>query len=338
LKFVALIAVVIVLLALVVAGMSTSPTADGAVSLFNVSYDPTREFYQEISTAFAQQWKAERNQTVIINQSHSGSGKQARAVIDGLPADIVTLALAYDIDAIAQKSAMLPADWQKRLPQNSSPYTSTVVFLVRKGNPKGIRDWDDLVRLGVEVIPANPKSSGGARWAYLAAYGFALRKNADDHSKAKAFIGELYKHAPVLDSSARAATSTFLNGTGDVLIGWESEALLVLNDLGKDRFEIVTPSLSILAEPPIALIDKNVDRHGTREVTQAFAEFLYTSAGQEIAAGHYFRPRDQAVLERHRDRFPEIALFTIDEMFGGWKAAHAAHFADGGVFDEVYRR
>jgi sulfate transport system substrate-binding protein len=337
-KFVALIAVVLVLLALVIVGMSASPTPDGAVSLFNVSYDPTREFYQEISSAFAQKWKADHGQVVIINQSHGGSGKQARAVIDGLPADIVTLALAYDIDAIAGKSGMLAADWQKRLPENSSPYTSTVVFLVRTGNPKGIRDWDDLVRPGVEVIPANPKSSGGARWAYLAAYGQALKKNAGDEFKAKAFIGALYQNAPVLDSSARAATSTFLNGTGDVLIGWENEALLVSNQLGKGRFEIVTPSLSILAEPPIALVDKNVDRHGTRAVTQAFAEFLYTADGQEIAARHYFRPRDQAVLERHRERFPKIALFTIDEVFGGWGSAHAAHFADDGVFDEVYRK
>ncbi len=325
-------------LAIIFAAAASFAPAVDTVTILNVSYDPTREFYQEIGAAFAKQWQAQRQQTVVVNQSHGGSGKQARAVIDGLQADIITLALAYDIDAIAEKGRLISPGWQQRLPDNSSPYTSTIVFLVRKGNPKGIKDWEDVIKPGVAVIPANPKTSGGARWTYLAAYGYALKKNNNDEAKAKAFVGAMYKNAPVLDAGARGATTTFIErGIGDVLVGWENEALLAVNHLGKDKFEIVQPSASILAEPPVAVVDRNVDKHGTRAVTEAFAKFLYTAEGQAIAAKHYFRPRDQAVLEQNKDRFPAVTLFTIDEVFGGWKKAHQVHFADGGVFDEVYQ-
>ncbi|MBI4410907.1 MAG: sulfate ABC transporter substrate-binding protein [Deltaproteobacteria bacterium] len=313
------------------------------VTLLNVSYDPTREFYQEFNSAFAKQWQTKKGEKVTINQSHGGSGKQARAVIDGLEADVVTLALAYDIDAIAEKGGLLPANWQSRLPNNSTPYTSTIIFLVKKGNPKGIKDWDDLVKPGLSVITPNPKTSGGARWNYLAAWGYALKKYGNDEAKAKEFVAQLYKNVPVLDSGARGSTTTFVErGIGDVLIAWENEAYLAVNEtgstggVGKGKFEVVIPSVSILAEPPVALIDKVVDKHKTREVAQAYLEYLYSDEGQEIAAKHYFRPPSAAVAAKYTGRFPKLNLFTIDELFGGWKKAQAKHFADGGLFDQIY--
>jgi sulfate/thiosulfate transport system substrate-binding protein len=307
-------------------------------TLLNVSYDPTRELYQEFNTAFAKHWKAKTGETVSIRQAHGGSGSQARAVIDGLEADVVTLALAPDIDAIAEKGRLIPADWQKRLPHNSSPYTSTIVFLVRKGNPKGIRDWPDLVKTGVSVITPNPKTSGGARWNYLAAWGYVLGKTGKNEDKAKEFITALYKNVPVLDPGARGSTTTFVErGIGDVFISWENEAFLAVKELGPEKFEIVIPSLSILAEPPVTVVDKVVDKRGTRAVAQAYLERLYTSEGQEIAAKHYYRPRSAEVLKKYAGKFPQVKLFTIDEVFGGWKKAQKPHFDDGGVFDQIYQ-
>jgi len=308
------------------------------VSLLNVSYDPTREFYKEFDAAFARHWKAKAGSAITVRQSHGGSGKQARSVIDGLEADVVTLALAYDIDEIGAKGGLLPVDWQRRLPHNSSPYTSTIVFLVRKGNPKGIKDWDDLVKPGVSVVAPNPKTSGGARWNYLAAWGYALHQPGGDEAKARDFVARLYRNVPVLDSGARGSTITFVEREiGDVLLTWENEAFLAIKEMGKDDFEIAIPSISILAEPPVALVDKIADKHGTRAVAQAYLDYLYSAEGQELAAKHYYRPRDPAVVERYRDRFPQLKLFTIDEQFGGWAKAQATHFKDGGTFDQIYQ-
>jgi sulfate transport system substrate-binding protein len=312
------------------------PAPSGPVELLNVSYDPTRELYQEVNTAFAEAWRAEHGQTVTIQQSHGGSGKQARSVIDGLEADVVTLALAYDVDAIA-KAGLLPADWQRLLPSNSAPYTSTIVFLVRRGNPKGIRDWGDLGRAGVQVVTPNPKTSGGARWNYLAAWGWALRQPGGDAARAKELLTAIFRNVAVLDTGARGSTVTFVERRiGDVLLAWENEALLVTRETGQGNFEIVVPSRSILAEPPVAVVEKVAARHGTTAVAKAYLEFLYTPAGQELAARHYYRPRDAAVLARHAATFPRVELFTIDEAFGGWAQAQATHFADGGVFDQIY--
>jgi sulfate/thiosulfate transport system substrate-binding protein len=308
------------------------------VSLLNVSYDPTRELYQEFNAAFARYWQAKTGEKVTIRQSHGGSSKQARAVIDGLEADVVTLALAYDIDAIAEQARLLSANWQTRLPHNSSPYISTVAFLVRKGNPKGIKDWDDLVRPGVSVISPNPKTSGVARWNYLAAWGYALRQYGGDEARAKDFVSRFYKNAPVLDSGARGATTSFIErGIGDVLINWENEILLVGKELGKDKFEIVVPSLSILTEPPVSLVDKVVDKRGTRTIAQAYLEYLYTAEGQEVAAKHYYRPRLASVAVKYAKQFPKVKLFTIDAVFGGWQNAQKLHFDDGGLFDQIYQ-
>jgi sulfate/thiosulfate transport system substrate-binding protein len=313
-----------------------SAAAPKAVTLLNVSYDPTRELYQDVNTAFAKYWQQKTGDKVTVKQSHGGSGKQARSVIDGLDADVVTLALAYDIDAIAEKGKLLPADWQKRLPNNSAPYTSTILFLVRKGNPKGIKDWDDLVKPGVSVITPNPKTSGGARWNYLAAWGYALKKNNGDEKKAREFVAALFKNVPVLDTGARGATTTFVQrGIGDVLIAWENEAILSLKELGPGQFEIIAPSVSILAEPPVAVVDKVVSRHGTKAVAQAYLEYLYSPEGQEIAAKHYYRPRMEAVAQKHAADFPKLNLFTIDEVFGGWQKAQKTHFNDGGTFDQI---
>jgi sulfate transport system substrate-binding protein len=306
--------------------------------LLNVSYDPTRELYQDFNAAFAKYWEAKTKEKVRINQSHGGSGKQARAVIDGLEADVVTLALAYDIDAIAEKANLIPKNWQSRLPQNSSPYTSTIVFLVRKGNPKQIKDWDDVVKPGVSVITPNPKTSGGARWNYLAAWGYALKKYGNEEVKAKDFVTRLYKNVPVLDSGARGSTTTFVErGIGDVLLAWENEAFLAVKELGPDKFEIVVPSVSILAETPVAVVDNVVDKHHTRAVAQAYLEYLYTPEGQEIAARNYYRPRLESVAVKFAGQFPRIKLFTIDEVFGGWQKAQKAHFEDAGTFDQIYQ-
>jgi sulfate/thiosulfate-binding protein len=308
------------------------------VTLLNVSYDPTRELYQDYNAAFAKYWKAKTGQDVTIQQSHSGSSKQARAVIDGLQADVVTLALAYDIDAISQNAGLLPADWQKRLPQNSTPYTSTIVFLVRKGNPKKIKDWDDLVRPGVSVITPSPKTSGGARWNYLAAWAYALQQPGGTEAKAQDFVKRLYKNVPVLDSGARGATTTFAQREiGDVLIAWENEAFLSIKELGADKVEMVVPSMSILAEPPVSIVDKVVDKKGTRAVAQAYLEYLYTPEGQEIVARNYYRPRLEAVAKKYASTFPKIKLVTIDEVFGGWQKAQKTHFADGAIFDQIYQ-
>ena len=307
------------------------------VTLLNVSYDPTRELFQDYNAAFAKYWKAKTGQDVTIQQSHGGSSKQARAVIDGLDADIVTLALAYDIDAIADKAHLLPSNWQSRLPNNSSPYTSTIIFLVRKGNPKKIKDWDDLIRPGVSVITPNPKTSGGARWNYMAAWGYALRKSGGDESKARDFVSKLFANVPVLDSGARGSTTTFVErGMGDVLIAWENEALLGANELGKERFEIVVPSTSILCEPSVSVVDRVVDKKGTRATAQAYLEYLYSPEGQDIAAKRYYRPRSAAVLKKYAAQFPNVKLFTIADIAGDWKQAQAKHFADGGIFDQVY--
>jgi sulfate/thiosulfate-binding protein len=311
--------------------------ASGPVKLLNVSYDPTRELYQDINAAFAKQWKAKTGVDVQISQSHGGSGKQARAVIDGLQADIVTLALAYDIDVLSEKANLVPKNWQARLPHNSTPYTSTIVFLVRKGNPKHIKDWDDLVMPGVGVITPNPKTSGGARWSYLAAWGYALKKNNGDEKKAQDFVTRLYKNVPVLDSGARGSTTTFAQrGIGDVLLSWENEAFLALHELGKDKFEIVTPSISILAEPPVSVVDKVAAKHGTTQVAKAYLEFLYSEEGQEIGAKNYYRPQSSQALAKHASQFPRLTLFTIDELFGGWQKAQKKHFEDGGIFDKIY--
>lgn len=309
---------------------------DGA-HLLNVSYDPTRELYQDYNKAFAAHWKQVSGQDVVIDQSHGGSGKQARSVIDGLEADIVTLALAGDIDAIVDKSHLIGEEWQGRLPYNSTPYTSTIVLLVRKGNPKNIKDWSDLVRPDVSVITPNPKTSGGARWNFLAAWGYALKKYGDE-GKAREFVTKIYKNVPVLDSGARGSTTTFVErGIGDVLISWENEAYLAINELGKGKFEIVNPSVSILAEPPVSVVDKNVERHGTAKVAEAYLKYLYTPEGQEIAARNFYRPRSASVLAKHKENFPAIKLFTINKVFGGWKKAQPAYFGDGGVFDQIYQ-
>lgn len=307
------------------------------VTLLNVSYDPTREFYAEYNKAFAAYWKQKTGDDVTIRQSHGGAGKQARAVIDGLEADAVTLALAYDIDAIAQRTGLIPADWQSRLPHNSSPYTSTIVFLVRAGNPKGIKDWGDLVQPGVEVITPNPKTSGSARWSYLAAWGYALKKYGSE-AKAKAFVTKLYRQVPVLDSGARGATNTFVQrGIGDVLLAWENEAFLALNELGPGKFDIVVPSLSILAEPPVTVVDGVAKKHDTQKVAQAYLEYLYSSTGQRLAAKHYYRPVEPEYADpKDLKRFPKLALFTVDEVFGGWQKAQKTHFSDGGTFDQIY--
>jgi sulfate transport system substrate-binding protein len=305
-------------------------------TLLNVSYDPTRELYQEFNAAFAKHWQAKNNEKVTVRQSHGGSSKQARSVIDGLEADVVTLALANDINAIAEKAKLLPENWQARLPLNSTPYTSTIIFLVRKGNPKEIKDWDDLARPGVAVITPNPKTSGGAQWNYLAAWQYGKRKYGDE-DKVKEFVGNIYKNVPVLDSGARGSTTTFVErGVGDVFISWENEAFLALKEYGADKFEVVIPSVSILAEPPVAVVDKVVDKRGTRQVAQAYLEHLYSEEGQEIAAKHFYRPTLDKVAEKYAGQFPKIELFKIDEAFGGWKNAHKTHFADGGTFDQIY--
>jgi sulfate transport system substrate-binding protein len=314
-----------------------APATPADVELLNASYDPTRELYQEVNAAFAKQWKAKGGETVTIDQSHGGSAKQARAVTDGLEADVVTLALAYDVDSIAA-AGLLPRNWATRLPDNSAPYTSTIVFLVREGNPKKIRDWEDLGRPGVAVITPNPKTSGGARWNYLAAWGAALRKPGGDEAKARDLVGRIYENVPILDTGARGATVTFVErGIGDVLIAWENEALLVTRKLHPGKFEIVMPQASILAEPPVAVVDKVAGKHGTQAVAQAYLEFLYTAEGQEIAAKHFYRPRLESVAGKHAQQFPAVSLFTIDEVFGGWAKAQATHFAEGGVFDRIYQ-
>ena len=305
------------------------------VTLLNVSYDPTRELYAEVNKAFAAKYQADTGKTIEIKQSHGGSGRQARSVIDGLQADVVTLALAYDIDEIADRG-LIAADWQKRLPNNAAPYTSTIVFLVRKGNPKGIKDWDDLVKDGVQIITPNPKTSGGARWNYLAAWGYAQKKFGSE-AKAKEFVKAIYANVPVLDTGARGSLITFVErGVGDVFLSWENEAFLAVNELGKDKFEIVVPSISILAEPPVAVVDKNVDKKDTRAAAEAYLQFLYTKDGQELAAKNHYRPRDSEVARNHADVFTKVQLFTIDDVFGGWRAAQTKHFADKGVFDEIY--
>lgn len=308
------------------------------VKLRNVSYDPTRELYADYNAAFAKYWKEKTGDTVAIEQSHAGSAKQARALLDGLEGDVATLALGYDIDSLYTQGNLLSKDWQAKLPDNSTPYTSTIVFLVRKGNPKGIKDWGDLVKPGVSVVTPNPKTSGGARWNYLAAWGYALRQPGGDEAKARDFVSRLYRNVPVLDSGARGSTTTFVEREiGDVLLAWENEAFLAVKEMGKDDFEIVMPSISVLAEPPVALVDKIADKRGTRAAAQAYLDYLYSPEGQELAAKHYYRPRDPAVAERHRERFPQLQLFTIDEAFGGWAKAQAAHFKDGGTFDQIYQ-
>jgi sulfate transport system substrate-binding protein len=326
----------VVALVLAVAGSASAARAQDA-TLLNVSYDPTRELYQAVNSSFVAYWKQKAGKTVAINQSHGGSGKQARAVIDGLEADVLTLALAYDIDAV-QQSGLIAPGWQKRLPQNSAPYTSTVAFVVRKGNPKAIKDWGDLLKPDVQIITPNPKTSGGARWNYLAAWGYALRQPGGGDTKARAFVADIFKRVPVLDSGARGSTTTFVQrGIGDVFLSWENEAMLAVNELGKDKLEIVYPSVSILAEPPVTVVDKVVDKKGTRAVAQAYLEYLYTPEGQEIVAKHFYRPRLESIAAKHATRFPKIKLFTIDEVFGGWTKAQKTHFADGGVFDQIYQ-
>jgi len=318
------------------AGITPAP-AQKPITLLNVSYDPTRELYQAVNAAFVRYWREKTGQDITIRQSHAGSGSQARAVIDGLGADVVTLALAGDIDQISGRSGLIPADWQSRLPHNSTPYTSTIVFLVRKGNPKHIRDWDDLVRPGISVVTPNPKTSGGARWNYLAAWGYALKRPGGDEARARAFVAKLYRNVPVLDGGARGATTTFVErGIGDVLIAWENEALLAVRELGPGKVELVTPSVTILAEPPVALVEKVAKKHGTLAVAQAYLDYLYTDAGQEIGARNYYRPRLEAVAAKFAGQFPKVALFTLAEVFGSWTKAQATHFADGGVFDQIY--
>lgn len=324
---------------LAVAGLASliSAPAFADRTILNVSYDPTRELYKEFNEVFAAHWKKETGETITIQQSHGGAGKQARAIIDGLEGDVATLALAYDIDAISEKTGIIPANWQSRLPNNASPYTSTIVLLVRSGNPKGIKDWDDLVKPGVEVITPNPKTSGGARWNYLAAYAFAKAKYGSD-KKAEEFISKLYRNVPVLDSGARGSTTTFVQrGIGDVFISWENEAFLAINELGKDKFEIIVPSVSILAEPPVTVLDKHVDKRGTRDIAEAYLKFLYTPIGQELAGKHYYRPSNKDVYKKFADNFPKVNLVTVDEEFGGWQKAQQTHFNDGGVFDQIYK-
>jgi sulfate transport system substrate-binding protein len=308
------------------------------IKLLNVSYDPTREFYTEYNAAFAKFWKAKTGDDVTVSQSHGGSGKQAQSVINGLPADVVTLALAYDIDAIARQSRLLPPNWQQRLPHNSTPYTSTIVFLVRKGNPRHILDWDDVVKPGIVVVTPNPKTSGGARWSYLAAWAYALDKYGRDEAKAKDFVTKLYKNTPVLDSGARGSATTFVEkAIGDVLLTWENEAHLAVKQDGADKFDIVTPSLSILAEPPVALMDKTAEKHHTVEVAQAYLEHLYSDEGQDIAGRNFYRPRDEKIAAQYAGQFPPLKLVTVDDVFGGWEKAQATHFADGGIFDQIFQ-
>lgn len=327
------------LAAAVVTTLAVSLTAHAAeVTLLNVSYDPTRELYQDVNAAFAKQWKAKTGDDVKVKQSHGGSGKQGRSVIDGLQADVVTLALAYDIDAIAEKGIVAP-NWQKRLAKNATPYSSTIVFLVRKGNPKGIKDWADLVKPGVQVITPNPKTSGGARWNHLAAYGYALRQPGGSDAIARDYLKKLYKNVPVLDSGARGATTTFVErGIGDVLLAWENEALLAIKELGPDKFQIVAPSVSILAEPPVAVVDKVVDKRGTRKVAEAYLNFLYTDAAQELIAKNYYRPTVEKEAKKYAAQFPAVKLFTIGDVAGDWAKAQKTHFADGGVFDQIYQK
>ncbi len=314
----------------------TGITHAADISLLNVSYDPTRELYQDFNALFARHWKEKTGDNVTVRQSHGGSGKQARSVIYGIDADVVTLALAYDIDAIADKG-IVSTDWQKRLPQNAAPYTSTIVFLVRKGNPKGIKDWNDLVKPGIGIVTPNPKTSGGARWNYLAAWAYALKQPGGNEAKAKMFVSQLYKNVKVLDSGARGATTTFAERRiGDVLLAWENEAYLAIRELGPDKFEIVTPSISILAEPPVSVVDKVVDKRGTRKVAEAYLQYLYSAEGQELAARHHYRPRDAKVAEKYAGSFGKLDLVTVDELFGGWRNAQKTHFADGGLFDQIY--
>jgi sulfate/thiosulfate transport system substrate-binding protein len=324
--------------AVLVVGLGLAATLRAAtLSLLNVSYDPTRELYDDFNKSFAAYWKGKTGDTVVVNQSHGGSGKQARSVIDGLGADVVTLALAYDIDALAKQAQLIPADWQSRLPANSSPYTSTIVFLVRKGNPKNIRDWGDLVRPGIAVITPSPKTSGGARWNYLAAWAWALKQPGGSEASAESFVKRLYKNVPVLDSGARGATVTFVErGIGDVLLAWENEAYLAVKELGPNKFDVVAPSLSILAEPPVSIVDKVVDKHGTRAIAEEYLRYLYSKQGQEIAAKHFYRPRDPEIAAKYAAQFPNIPLVTIDAAFGGWTRAQATHFADNGTFDRIY--
>jgi sulfate transport system substrate-binding protein len=313
----------------------TGTPARADMTLLNVSYDPTRELYQEINQAFGKEWKAKTGETIKINQSHGGSGAQARSVIDGLDADVVTLGLSYDIDAIAEKTGQIGLDWANRLPYNATPYTSTVVFLVRKGNPKHIKDWDDLTKPGVDVITSNPKTSAGGRWSYVAAWGYALHRFGNDEAKAKDYLTALFKNVPVLDSGARGSTTTFAQrGIGDVLLAWENEAILAVEQLGKNQFDIVIPSISVLAEPPVAVVDKVVDKRGTRAVSEAYLKFLYSPEGQEIAAHNHYRPRDPEVSKRHAKEFPEVKLFTVQTL-GGWQVLQKAHFQDGGIFDSI---
>jgi sulfate/thiosulfate-binding protein len=327
-----------VVLSLILALSVQDLAQGGNVTLLNVSYDPTRELYQDFNAAFVKYWKAKTGQTVTVEQSHGGSAKQARAVIDGLQADVVTLALAYDIDAISEHAGLLPADWQKHLPENSTPYTSTIVFLVRKGNPKHIKDWDDLVKPGISVITPNPKTSGGARWNYLAAWAYALNRPGGNEAKAQDFVKRLYRNVPVLDSGARGSTTTFVQREiGDVLIAWENEAFLSRKELGPDKVEIVEPSMSILAEPPVAVVDKVVDKKGTSTVAEAYLKYLYTPEGQEIAAKNYYRPRMESVAKKYASTFPKLKLVTVDDVFGGWQKAQKQFFADGGIFDQIYQ-
>jgi sulfate transport system substrate-binding protein len=326
-----------IIAAAILAISAVAPAMAAEISLLNVSYDPTRELYQDVNAAFAKEWKAKTGDTVKIKQSHGGSGKQGRAVIDGLEADVVSLALAYDIDAIAEHKLLTP-DWQKKLPHNSTPYTSTIVFLVRKGNPKGIKDWNDLVKPGVAVITPNPKTSGGARWNHLAAYGYALRQPGGSEASAKEFLSKLYKNVPVLDSGARGATTTFVErGIGDVLIAWENEALLAIKELGPTKFDIIAPSVSILAEPPVAVVDKVVDKRGTRKVSEAYLNFLYTDEAQDIIAQNYYRPGTDKAAKKYAAQFPNVKLFTLAQVAGDWTKAQKTHFADGGLFDQIYQ-
>ena len=321
-----------------IAAFTTAASAQNT-TLLNVSYDPTRELYQDFNAAFVKHWKEKTGEAITIKQSHGGAAKQARSVIDGLEADVVTLALAYDIDALHEFGKLIPADWQTRLPNNSSPYTSTIVFLVRKGNPKGIKDWPDLAKPGTAVITPNPKTSGGARWNYLAAWAYALAQPGGDDAKAKEFVSQIYKNVVVLDSGARGSTTTFVErGIGDVFISWENEAFLALKELGPEKFEIVVPSLSILAEPPVTVVDKVVDKRGTRKLAEAYLQYLYSPEGQDIAGKHYYRPRDPVAAKTYDAQFVKVKLVTIDDVFGGWQKAQRTHFADGGVFDQIYAK
>ena len=323
--------------AVLLASLIISGNATADRTLLNVSYDPTRELYQEFNVSFIKQWQAKTGEKLAVRQSHGGSGKQARSVIDGLEADVVTLALGNDINAIAEKAKLLPEDWQKRLARNSTPYTSTIIFLVRKGNPKGVKDWNDLARPGVSVVTPNPKTSGGAQWNYLAAWEYGKRNFGE--ARAKEFVADIYKNVPVLDSGARGSTTTFVErGVGDVFISWENEAFLAIKEYGPGKFEMVVPSLSILAEPPVAIVDKVVDKKGTRDLAEAYLQYLYSEEGQEIAAKNFYRPSNQKVAAKYAKQFPAMMLFRIDEAFGGWKNAHKIHFSDGGTFDQIYQK